>query len=284
MKNFLQGVWGLLRLNKPAAFFLIGWPTLAALWLAQCQTPSLKLIIIFTLGIIITRSAGCIINDLTDRKFDGHVERTKSRPLVSGQLSVLQAFIILAVMGLAALWLVLQLNWLCFWLALVGVALTILYPFCKRFLPIPQAVLAITFNWGIMLAFAAVTNHVPHMAWLWLAVNAFWTLAYDTQYALCDADDDQSLGLHSSALTFGKAAPTFIIFCQLMMVMLLIIVGYLFPLGLVFWCLWPWIILLFIYQSRLVASGERLQCLKAFKNNQWVGLIIFIAILVGESC
>lgn len=281
MIKTLNGIWAIMRMDRPAAFFLIGWPTLAALWLAQCGTPSLKLILLFIAGVIVTRSAGCVINDLTDRKFDGHVERTKNRPLVSGQLSVTGALVVLCVLGLIALAIVWQLNWLCFYLALVGVALTIIYPFCKRFMPVPQAVLSITFNWGIIIAFAAVTHRVPALAWVWLAMAAFWTLAYDTQYALCDADDDKTLGLNSSALYFGEASLAFIIFCQIQMFILLLLTGYLFCLGFFYWLMLPIAFIFFIYQYRLVKKGDRFSCLKAFKNNQWVGLVIWLGVLLG---
>jgi len=281
--NTLKGIWAIMRMNRPAAFFLIGWPTLAALWLARCGLPSLKLILLFTAGIIITRSAGCIINDLTDRKFDGHVERTKNRPLVSGQLSVKGALGILCVLGFLALWVVWQLNWLCFYLALVGVGLTILYPFCKRFMPVPQLVLSITFNWGIIIAFAAITNRVPALAWLWLVAAAFWTLAYDTQYALCDADDDRVLGLNSSALYFGDAAWAFIIFCQIQMMLLLIAAGCLFYLTAYYWLALVIVVVFWIYQYKLVQKGDRIHCLKAFKNNQWVGFFIWLGIVLGSG-
>ena len=220
------------------------------------------------------RSAGCVINDLTDRKFDGYIERTKNRPLVSGKLSVTSAFVILFVLGLIALWIVWQLNWLCFYLALVGIGLTILYPFCKRFLAIPQMVLAITFNWGIIIAFAAVTNRVPSYAWLWLAVNMFWTLAYDSQYALCDVEDDQKLGLKSSAIYFGNLTPAFILFCQMQMLILLCLTGYFFELDIWFWCALPIVVVFYVYQTQLIQS-YRANYFQAFANNKWIGLVIF---------
>ena len=281
MNKSLHGIWAIMRMNRPAAFFLIGWPTLSALWLAQWGVPSGKLILLFIAGIIITRSAGCIINDLTDRKFDGHVERTKGRPLVSGQLSVKAAFSVLFVLGLLALWIVCQLNSLCFYLALVGIALTIIYPFCKRFMSIPQIVLSITFNWGIIIAFAAVKNHVPALAWIWLAVCAFWTLAYDTQYALCDRKDDQTLGLHSSAIFFNEASAAFIIFCQIQMIILLIATGYLFDLNSCYWLALAFVMILFVYQNKLVRKANEVSYFKSFKSNQWVGLIVWLGIVLG---
>jgi 4-hydroxybenzoate polyprenyltransferase len=282
MNRTLLGIWALMRMNRPAAFFLIGWPTLAALWLAEWGMPSFKLIGLFTAGIIITRSAGCIINDLTDRKFDGHVERTKNRPLVSGQLSIKTAFVVLFVLGCLALWIVCQLNTLCFYLSLVGVGLTILYPFCKRFMAIPQIVLAITFNWGIIIAFAAVTHRVPVLAWIWLAANAFWTLAYDTQYALCDVKDDKALGLHSSAIYFSSASLLFIVCCQTLMLVLLLATGYFFCLSVLYWIALPFVVILFIYQYRDVKKGDMTSCFKAFKNNQWVGLFVWLGIVLGS--
>jgi 4-hydroxybenzoate polyprenyltransferase len=282
-QSTFKSLWQLMRLHRPIGFLLIGWPTLAALWLAQGAMPSWRLIGLFVAGIVITRSAGCIVNDMCDRKFDGHVARTQQRPLASGALSLKVAFILLGFLAIIALLIVSQLNWLCFYLALGGVALTILYPLCKRFLPIPQAVLAITFNWGIFIAFAAVCDHIPVQAYLWLAANAFWTLAYDTQYALMDIEDDVKLGLHSSAVYFGDAALSFILLCQGLMILLLIATGLFMYLGVQYYIAIIIVIALFIYQFNYTKTQSRPLLMLAFKNNNWVGLVLFLAIVVNNK-
>ena len=282
-QSMFKSLWQLMRLHRPIGFFLTGWPALAALWLAQGGMPSWRLIGLFVAGIIITRSAGCIVNDICDRKFDAHVERTVHRPLASGALSLNSALVVLLVLAVLALVIVSQLNWLCFYLALVGVALTIVYPLCKRFLPIPQAVLAITFNWGVLIAFAAVCNHIPAQAYLWLAANAFWTLAYDTQYALMDIEDDLKLGLHSSAVYFGDASLSFILFCQGMMVLFLIATGLFMYLGVQYYIAIIIVIALFIYQNNYSKTRNRHLLMRAFKNNNWVGLVLFISLVMNNK-
>ncbi len=279
----LHAIAQLMRLDKPIGSLLLLWPTLWALWIAADGMPSWGLLAVFIAGVFVTRSAGCVINDLWDRNVDGKVKRTAHRPLASGALSVKQAVMVLTGLACIALTLVLCLNTLTFQLAFVGVALTAIYPACKRFLPIPQIVLGLTFNWGVIMAFAAVQNHVPAIAWLLYATANVWTLIYDTQYAMVDRDDDIKLGLHSSAILFAGLDRTIIAALQLCMLGLLIIAGILLKMQ------WPYYIavtisaLLFSWQQRLTWQRQRESCFKAFLNNNWVGLILWLSIVTRVS-
>lgn len=266
----------LVRLDKPVGTLLVLWPTLWALWLASDGTPNGYLLVIFCLGAFFTRSAGCIINDLWDKDFDGKVKRTATRPLANGDLSPKTALIILAILALCSLGLVLCLNHFSLLLAFVAAGLTALYPACKRFLPIPQLVLGVTFNMGVLIAYAAVQNHLPWQAWLLYLIANLWTLAYDTEYAMVDRDDDLKLGLKSSAICFGNADRLVIGLCQAAVLIGLTILASLSHWN---WHFYAGLLIcsvLFGYQQQLIARRERTDCFKAFKNNQWVGLVLLI--------
>ena len=194
----------LLRLDKPIGILLLLWPTLWALWIASRGMPDWIILLIFITGTVLMRSAGCVMNDIADRKFDGLVERTKNRPLATGEVSVKEAYLLAAGLSLLAFLLVLQLNQTTVFLSFAALFLAATYPFTKRFLAIPQAYLGIAFGFGIPMAFAAVENHIPPVAWILMLANLLWTIAYDTEYAMVDRDDDVKIGIKSSALLFGQ--------------------------------------------------------------------------------
>lgn len=267
----------LMRFDRPIGFFLTGWSTLWAVWLAGEYHPPFRIIILFLLGIIVMRAAGCVINDIADRHFDPHVERTKARPLASGSVKLWQAITLFIVLLAIALILVLQLNSFCFWIAIVTALLTILYPFCKRFTYLPQLVLGIVFNVGILMAFAAQQNHLPPLAWVLYFATIMWTMAYDTMYAITDMDDDIKIGLKSSALLFGKTAPLYIGVFQLLFLAGLGVAGILVAANIFYWCAVIIACGLSVYQQHLIKQQK---AFKGFVNNNWLGLIIFIGILL----
>ncbi|MDF1759258.1 MAG: 4-hydroxybenzoate octaprenyltransferase [Coxiellaceae bacterium] len=276
MKAKLRAISQLIRFDKPIGSLLLLWPTLWALWLAADGMPPWPILVIFIAGVFVTRSAGCVINDLWDRNFDGKVKRTATRPLASGALSVRAALMVLLVLACCALALVLCLNALTIKLAFVGVLLTALYPACKRFLRLPQLVLGLTFNWGVIMAFAAVQNQVPLTAWWLYAIVNVWTMVYDTQYAMVDRDDDIKLGLHSSAILFASYDRVIIASLQM------VVIAGLTSLAIDRATHWPMYLSLtiaaglFVYQQTLTWQQQREHCFKAFLNNQWVGLIIWL--------
>ena len=194
----------LIRWNRPAGWLVLIWPTLSALWLAAGGFPGWHLLAVFVLGTILMRSAGCCINDVADRHFDRHVKRTAQRPITSGQVSVPEALVVGALLALVALALVLTTNWVAVAWSVPALLVTVLYPFTKRFFAMPQAVLGVAFNFGIVIAFAAVQGSAPAMAWLLWLGNLFWVLAYDTEYAMVDRDDDLLIGMKTSAITLGR--------------------------------------------------------------------------------
>lgn len=268
----------LMRFDRPIGFFLTGWSTLWAVWLGGNHHPSLKIIIIFVLGIIIMRAAGCVINDIADRNFDPHVARTKTRPLASGTIKLWQAIFLFIFLLSSALILVLQLNTFCFWIAVATSLLTIIYPFCKRFTYLPQLVLGIVFNVGILMAFAAQQDQLPLLAWLLYIATIMWTMAYDTMYAISDAEDDKKIGLKSTALLFGKFASVYIAIFQILFLMGLLCAGLLINANIFFWFTFIIAALLSLYQQYLLSKQ---QAFKGFLNNNWLGLIIFIGILIN---
>lgn len=272
----------LIRLNKPIGALLLLWPTLWGLWLAASDQPELKIIIIFILGVFLTRSAGCIINDIADRNFDGHVERTQHRPLAAGKVSVPEALILCASLALIAFLLVLMLNRLTIILAIFAAAIATLYPFMKRFIDLPQAILGIAYSWGIPMAFVAQTNHIPGIAWLLFIAAAIWSIAYDTMYAMVDRDDDIKIGVRSSAILFGRYDRLIIGILQCAVLLLLGLVGIIKQLNLLYYCSLIAAAAFFMYQQYLIKDRDRQQCFKAFLNNNWVGLLVFIGFFFGK--
>ncbi len=266
----------LIRLNKPIGTLLLLWPTLWGLCLAANGQPEIKIIIIFILGVFLTRSAGCIINDIADRHFDGHVERTQHRPIAAGKVTVREALILCASLALIAFLLVLMLNRLTIILACFAAAIATLYPFMKRTIDLPQAVLGIAYSWGIPMAFAAQTNHIPGIAWLLFSAAAIWSIAYDTMYAMVDRNDDIKIGVRSSAILFGRYDRLIIGLLQCVVLILLLLVGIIKQLHVFYYCSLLAAAGFFIYQQYLIKDRDRQQCFKAFLNNNWVGLVVFL--------
>ena len=269
----------LMRLDKPIGILLLLWPTLWALWLSADGRPDWAVLLVFVLGTVLMRSAGCVINDYADRDFDKHVERTKERPLTAGRVSTKEALALFAVLCLLAFALVLVLGIpLVIWLSIPAVFLAASYPFTKRFLAIPQAYLGIAFGFGIPMAYAAHQGSVPAEAWWLLVANIFWAVAYDTEYAMVDRNDDLKIGIKTSAITFGRFDVAAVMLCYAVTLALIAWVGSTYALG------WPF------YSALAIAAGimgvhytwirgrERMACFKAFLHNNWVGGIIFAGI------
>ncbi|MFP6807867.1 MAG: 4-hydroxybenzoate octaprenyltransferase [Pseudomonadales bacterium] len=267
------------RLNKPIGIYLLLWPTLWALWIAAEGFAGWHLLTVFILGTILTRSAGCVINDIADRNFDGQVERTKGRPLVMGNLNVLDAFIFLAVLAFFALLLVLSTNILTVMIAFLGALIATIYPFMKRYTYLPQVILGIAFSCGIPMAFSATLGEVPKIAWLIMVANLVWTVAYDTQYAMVDREDDLRLGLKSSAILFADMDKIAIACLQVMFLLTLLLIGRNEQLSWPFYLGFSGAVALLIYQQYLIKDRSRDLCFKAFLNNHWVGLSIFSGLL-----
>lgn len=268
----------LTRIDRPIGTLLLLWPCLMALMLAAGGMPDLKVLVIFIIGVVIMRACGCIINDYADRDLDSHVERTRSRPLASGEISTKEALILFVVLGLAALGLVLLLNGLVVKLSVVGIILTIIYPFTKRITNMPQMFLGIVWSWSIPMAYAAQTGEVPIEAWWLFAANWCWTVAYDTMYAMVDRDDDLKVGIKSTAILFGKYDRQIIGLFQLAALACFIAAGWSADRGL----LYGLGILTFVgfstYQQMLIFGRERAPCFKAFLNNNWAGLALFVGL------
>lgn len=268
----------LMRLHKPIGTFLLLWPTLWALWIAADGTPDLKIVIIFMAGVLIMRSAGDVINDLADRHFDGHVNRTKDRPLVTGSVTVKEAVVIFSVLCVIALCLVLQLNLFTIVLSVIGLILAIVYPFTKRITYWPQLILGFAYAWGVPMAFSAQTNSLPLIAWILYATAILWTLAYDTFYAMVDRADDLRIGIKSTAILFGRNDRLIVGIIQLLVLLLLMGIGYWLRFKLIYFISLLLATALIIYQQYLVKDRDPQKCFQAFLNNNWVGLIIFLGI------
>lgn len=275
-------VWAALtRLDRPVGWLLLLWPTLWALWLAGNGAPSGLNIVVFLLGVVLTRSAGCAINDYADRDFDGNVARTRGRPLALKWLTPNEALMVAAILALLSLGLVLLTNQLTILLAAVAAALAIAYPFTKRFFPAPQMVLGAAFGMGVPMAYAAETNAVPPEAWLLFIANWFWCVAYDTLYAMTDRADDLKLGLRSSAILFGELDRIAVAMLQTAFVFSLILLGRKLGLLWPFWLALGLSVLLLARQLLLIRTRSPALCLQAFRENNWVGLILTLGILAG---
>ena len=265
----------LMRLDKPIGILLLLWPTLWGLWLSSAGHPNWVIVWIFMLGTVLMRSAGCVINDYADRDFDLHVKRTKDRPLAAGLVSRKEALSLAFGLALMAFILILPLNSLTLKLSVVALLLAASYPFTKRFFALPQAYLGIAFGFGIPLAYAAQTAQVPAMAWVLLSANVFWSMAYDTEYALVDREDDRKIGIQTSALTFGKYAVAMVMICYALLLLILIWVGRSLYLH------WPFYVGLgiaaglMLYHYQLIKARDPAQCFNAFLHNNWVGAAIF---------
>ena len=273
----------LIRWSRPAGWLLLLWPTLAALWLAAGGFPGLHLLAVFTLGTILMRSAGCCVNDVADREFDRHVKRTAARPVTSGAVSVKEALAVGAALTLVAFALVLTTNALTIGLSFAALAVTLGYPYAKRFVSMPQAVLGVAFSFGIPMAFAAARSEVPVLAWALLVGNLFWVLAYDTEYAMVDRDDDLKIGIQTSAITLGRwdVAAIMAFYAVYLAVWAWLGVGA--GLGTVFLvgiavaaaqALWHW---------TLIRDRSRDGCFRAFRENHWVGAAVFAGVVLDYA-
>jgi 4-hydroxybenzoate polyprenyltransferase len=271
----------LIRWNRPAGWLLLLWPTLGALWIAAGGWPGWHLLAVFVLGTFLMRSAGCCVNDIADREFDRHVKRTAQRPVTSGALSVREALLLGAALALCAFALVLTTNRVTVYWSFVALAVTLAYPYAKRFVSIPQAVLGIAFSFGIPMAFAAVRAEVPALAWWLLAGNLFWVLAYDTEYAMVDRDDDLRIGMKTSAITFGRFDVPIVMGCYLLFLVIWTAVGSGLGLGPAFYLAIALAALQALWHWRLIRGRTREGCFKAFRLNHWLGFTVFLGIAAG---
>lgn len=282
MNALKQTLWPyveLMRLDKPIGILLLLWPTLSALWIAAEGLPDLIVFSVFVLGVIIMRSAGCVVNDYADRNIDGHVTRTINRPLIRGDVTPRQALILFSSLGLLALILVAQLNELTIWMSLVAILLAATYPFMKRYTYLPQVFLGMAFGWAIPMAFAAQTNDVPTIAWLLFLANILWTTAYDTFYAMADREDDIFAGVKSTAILFGDDDLVIIGVLQFMFLLVMVLIGSQLELSISYYIGVLAAGLLSIYQQYVAKDKQPAHCLQAFLNNNWVGGVIFLGIV-----
>jgi 4-hydroxybenzoate polyprenyltransferase len=272
----------LIRFDRPIGTLLLLWPTLWALWIASSGHPHLGNLIVFTVGTFLMRSAGCAINDYADRDFDAHVKRTAERPLAAGRISPSEALWVATVLALAAFAMVLLTqNRLTIGLSFGGAFLAASYPFTKRFFAMPQAYLGVAFGFGIPMAFAAETGAVPAIAWILLAANVFWTIAYDTEYAIVDRDDDIKIGIKTTALLFGRYDVAAVMACYAAALLLLAVVAVRLPVGAPVWIGLAGAACIAGYHYSLIRSRQREQCFKAFLHNNWWGLAIFCGFAAG---
>lgn len=277
----LQAAWQLMRADKPIGTYLLLWPTLWALWLAAEGVPDWNLILIFSLGVWLTRSAGCVINDFADRKVDGHVKRTAARPLPAGRISSKEAIALFIGLMLLAFILVLFTNTAAVMLSPIALLLAFTYPFMKRYTHFPQVVLGMAFGWGIPMAFAATLGEVTLVGWLVYLAKILWTVAYDTQYAMVDRDDDLKIGIKSTAVFFGDYDRLAIGALQTASIGVLIWVGLIQELGIAFYLGLAGAICLFAYQHWLIKDRQRDACFKAFLNNHLAELLVLIGLAIA---
>ena len=271
----------LMRLDKPIGILLLLWPTLWGLWFSAQGQPVLVVVWIFVLGTVLMRSAGCVVNDYADRDFDPHVERTKNRPLAARRVSTREALILAGALALGAFALILPLkNFLVIQLSVVAAFLAASYPFTKRFLAIPQAYLGIAFGFGIPMAYAAQLNAVPWAAWWLLLANVFWSVAYDTEYAMVDRDDDLKIGIKTSAITFGRYDVAIVMACYAVTLGILAWVGWRYQMGPVFFGALGLAGLIALYHFTLIRHREPAACFRAFLHNNWIGAVIFCGIAI----
>jgi 4-hydroxybenzoate polyprenyltransferase len=275
----LKNIFLLMRFHKPIGILLLLWPTLWALWLAAAATPDYFVLGVFVLGVVVMRAAGCVINDIADRRIDALVARTRARPLAAGTLSVPSALLVFLLLMLAALSLLLQLNRMTIYLGVIGALLAVIYPFLKRYTHFPQLGLGAAFSWGVPMAFAALTNTLPAKAWLLFCTALLWPVIYDTMYAMADCADDVAIGVKSTAVLFGKHDKRIIAALQILFLLGLVWVGACFHLHTPFYFCVAVSGALFVYQQFLL---EKDQPFKAFLNNNWVGLSIFAGIVWSE--
>lgn len=270
----------LARLDRPIGILLLLWPTLWGVWIAGNGHPDWHIVAIFVIGTVFMRSAGCVINDYADRDFDKHVQRTKDRPLTSGMLAPKEALWLSAGLSILALILILPLNGLTLLLSIPALFFAVSYPYTKRYFAIPQAYLGIAFGFGIPMAFAAQLAYVPNIAWWLLVANIFWAIAYDTEYAMVDRDDDIHIGIHSSALFFGKYDIAAVMTCYGATLVILAVVGSMLQMGIIYYLSLMLATGIAIYHYTLIRERRREICLKAFLHNNWFGAAVFLGIVL----
>lgn len=270
----------LMRLDRPIGILLLLWPTLSALWVAAEGVPDLLVLIVFTLGVIVMRSAGCVINDYADRDFDGKVVRTMNRPLATGALEAEDALRVFAVLSIIAFALVLLLNTLTIFMSVIGLMLAASYPFMKRYTHLPQVYLGAAFGWAIPMAFAAQTNSIPMIAWLLFIANIIWATIYDTFYAMADREDDLIAGIKSTAVLFGEDDKLIIGALQVLFILAMLLIGSQLELGWVYYVCVGIAAVLFVYQQRLTTGRDPAACIQAFLNNNWVGAVLFLGFVL----
>lgn len=277
VKDYIQ----LTRTDKPIGTLLLLWPTLWALWIAAEGLPKLDVLLVFTLGVILMRAAGCVINDFADRHVDGHVKRTENRPMAAGRISSRAALTFFFALILLAFLLVLTMNTLTIMLSFVAVGLAACYPFMKRYTHLPQVVLGMAFGWAIPMGFAAQLDTVPSYAWLLFVANILWTVAYDTLYAMVDRDDDLKIGIKSSAILFAEKDKLIVGLLQLSSLLCLGVLGWLLALPSVYFMGLTLVAGLFVYQQTLIVERDRASCFKAFLHNNYVGMVIFVSLVLS---
>jgi 4-hydroxybenzoate polyprenyltransferase len=273
----------LMRLDKPIGILLLLWPTMWAIWIASLGNPHVVVLVLFALGTVLMRAAGCVVNDIADREFDGQVERTRERPLASGTVSVKEALWLAGGLAVLAFCLLLPLNRLTMLLALPALFLAVSYPFTKRFFAIPQAYLGIAFGFGIPMGFAAETNAVPPLAWVLLLANIFWAMAYDTEYAMVDRADDLRIGIRTSAITFGRFDIAFVMSCYAAMLGILVWIGTRLGYGFFYFGGLLVAAQLAFYHYTLIRERDRAGCFRAFLHNNWLGAAIFLGIVADHQ-
>ena len=283
MPEHLRAVFELMRINRPVGWLLLIWPTLAALWLSSGKTPPIWMVLVFAVGCFVMRTAGCIANDIVDRNIDPLVERTRHRPLADGRLTAGEALVWLAVLLGVAFALVWTLNSLTRWLAVIGLAIAMVYPLFKRWTHFPQAVLGIAFSWGILMASTAISNAFSIEMWLFFAGSFFWIVAYDTQYAMVDRDDDRQIGVKSTAILFGKHDLVLIGVLQFLALMMWASLPAFGIIGFLFWMGLGAIVVFFTFQHWLMRNRSREGCFAAFKNNVWVGFTLFVVAVLNVA-
>ena len=281
--NKLALYFRLVRLDKPIGILLLLWPTLWALWMASGGRPDIAIVLIFTIGTILMRSAGCAINDYADRDIDKFVKRTAERPLTAGRIKSWEALMVAGVLAAVSFLLILPLNTLTKQLSVAAVIIAGTYPYFKRFFAIPQAYLGIAFGFGIPMGFAAVTGEVPAVAWWLLVANVFWAVAYDTEYAMVDRDDDLKIGIRTSAITFGRFDVAAVMLCYGAALAIILVCGW--HLGLRFWFVGGIVVaaVMALYHYTLIRGRERMACFAAFRHNNWLGAAVFAGVALDYA-
>ena len=279
----IRTYWFLTRMHKPIGSLLLLWPMYWALWIASHGRPDILVFIVFTLGVVLMRSAGCVINDYADRKIDPHVSRTKERPLATGQVSSTEALQLFFVLLFISLLLVLLMNTLTLYLSLGAVLLAALYPFTKRHTHLPQIFLGMAFGWAVPMVFAAQTNSVPPLAWLIFVAAVIWAVVYDTMYAMVDRDDDLKIGVKSTAILFGELDKVLIGFFQLLFFIALIMIGQKAELGTPYFVTVFVALMFAVYHQMLIKDREPAKCMVAFLNNNWLGFTVFLGIAIDYA-